>query len=97
MHEYLNIEAIRIVKKPQVMKQTGGKMQKLMIASGILLLFSVGSILLGMFIDIQIITKYDYTPISFTFTSLFIGSIIGLLLALKTVKQRKVLSTITEE
>jgi len=79
------------------MKQTGGKMQKLMIASGILLLFSVGSILLGMFIDIQIITKYDYTPISFTFTSLFIGSIIGLLLALKTVKQRKVLSTITEE
>ena len=57
-----------------------------MIAFGIVLLFAVGFLLLGMFIDIQIILKYDYTPISFTFTFLFIGALIGLLLALRTVR-----------
>ena len=61
-------------------------MRKTMIAFGIVLLFAVGFLLLGMFIDIQIILKYDYTPISFTFTFLFIGSLIGLLLALRTVR-----------
>ncbi len=62
-------------------------MRKTMIAFGIVLLFAVGFLLLGMFIDIQIILKYDYTPISFTFTFLFIGSLIGLLLALRTVRR----------
>ena len=46
-------------------------------ALGIVLLFAVGFMLLGMFIDIQIISKYDYTPISFTFTLLFFGILLG--------------------
>jgi drug/metabolite transporter (DMT)-like permease len=63
-------------------------MRKTVIAFGVVLLFAVGFMFLGMFIDIQIISKYDYTPISFTFTFLFCGSLIGLLLALRTVSHR---------
>jgi hypothetical protein len=44
--------------------------------------------LLGIFIDIQIILKYDYTPISFTYTLLFVGALIGFLLAFRIVKRR---------
>jgi len=63
--------------------------RKTLIAIGIVLLFAVGLMLLGMFIDIQIVLRYDYTPISFTFTLLFIGAIIGLLLAFKTLRNHK--------
>lgn len=58
-------------------------MQKIILGFGIVALFSVVFMLLGIFIDIQIILKYDYTPISFTFIFLLIGSIIGLLVTLK--------------
>lgn len=57
-------------------------------AFGVVLLFAVGSMFLGIFIDIQIISKYDYTPISFTFTFLFGGALIGLFLVLRTVTHR---------
>ena len=63
--------------------------RKTLIAIGIVLLFAVGLMLLGMFIDIQIVLRYDYTPISFTFTLLFIGAVIGLLLAFKTIRSQK--------
>ena len=63
-------------------------MRKAVMAFGVVILFAVGSMLLGIFIDIQIISKYDYTPISFTFTFLFGGALIGLLLALRTVSHR---------
>jgi hypothetical protein len=59
---------------------------KTLIALSVMLLVAVGFMLLGMFIDIQIILKYDYTPISFTFTLLFVGTLIGLLLAFKTTR-----------
>lgn len=64
----------------------GKNVRKTVIALGVVLLFSAGFMFLGMFIDIQIISKYDYTPISFTFTFLFCGALIGLLLALRTVR-----------
>jgi len=55
---------------------------------GIVLLFAVGFMLLGMLIDIQIISKHDYTPISFTFTLLFCGILLGVFWALRTVSHR---------
>lgn len=66
-------------------------MRKIIEAFGIFSLFALGWMILGIFIDIQIISKYDYTPISFTFTFLFIGSVIGFLLALKTLRHNQVL------
>lgn len=64
----------------------GENVRKAMIVLGVVLLFAVGFMLLGMFIDIKIILKYNYTPISFTFTLLFVGALAGLLLALKTIR-----------
>jgi uncharacterized membrane protein YqjE len=64
----------------------GENVRKAMIVLGVVLLFAIGFMFLGIFIDIQIILKYNYTPISFTFTLLFVGALVGLLLALKTVK-----------
>ena len=66
----------------------GKNVGKAMIVLGVVLLFALGFLFLGMFIDIQIISKYDYTPISFTFTFLFAGALIGLLLALRIVRHR---------
>jgi drug/metabolite transporter (DMT)-like permease len=68
-------------------------MRKIIEAFIIVLLFAVGWMLLGIFIDIQMISKYDYTPISFTFTFLFIGSVIGFLLALRNLRHHQVLPT----
>jgi uncharacterized membrane protein YadS len=62
---------------------------KTVIALSVALLFAVGLMLLGMFIDIQIISRYDYTPISFTFAFLFCGILIGVLLALRTLSHSK--------
>jgi len=67
-------------------------MRKIIEAFGIVSLFALGWMILGIFIDIQIISKYDYTPISFTFTFLFIGSVIGFLLALKTLRHYQILA-----
>ena len=64
----------------------GKIVHEIMIVLGVVSLFAVGFMLLGIFIDIQIILKYDYSPISFTFTFLFIGALIGLLLAFITVR-----------
>ena len=64
----------------------GKIVRKTIIVLGIVLLFAVGFMLLGMFIDIQIILKYDYSPISFTFTFLFLGAIIGLLLTFRILR-----------
>jgi quinol-cytochrome oxidoreductase complex cytochrome b subunit len=64
----------------------GKKVRKTLTALGVGLLFAVGFMFLGMFIDIQIISKYDYTPISFTFAILFFGALIGFLLEFKTVR-----------
>ena len=62
------------------------KVTEILIAFAVVLLVAVGFMLLGIFINIQIITKYDYTPISFTFTLLFVGTVIGFLLAFKTTR-----------
>ena len=58
---------------------------------GIVLLFAVGFLLLGMLIDIQVISRQNSTPISFTFNFLFAGALIGLLLAFRIVRDRNVL------
>ncbi len=57
--------------------------RKTVMALGVVLLFAVGFMLLGMFIDIQIMLKYDYTPVSFTFTFLFGGALVGVFLTLR--------------
>jgi hypothetical protein len=59
---------------------------KTIVAVGIVLLFAVGFMLLGMFIDIQVVLKYNYTPISFTFTLLLCGVLLGVFLALRRTK-----------
>jgi len=64
-------------------------MRKTVTAIGIVLLFAVGLMFLGMFIDIQIILKYDYTPISFTFTFLIGGLLVGILLARRILNRRE--------
>jgi hypothetical protein len=51
-----------------------------------MLVFAIGFMLLGMFIDIQIILKYNYTPVPFTFAFLFGGALIGLLLAFRIIR-----------
>jgi hypothetical protein len=61
--------------------------RKALTISGITLLFAVTFMLLGMFIDIQLILKYNHSPISLTFTLLSIGALIGFLLAFKIVGQ----------
>ena len=60
-------------------------LRRIVVALGVALLSAVGFMLLGMFIDIQVTLKYDYTPISFTFTFLLCGILVGVLLALKIV------------
>jgi hypothetical protein len=66
----------------------GENVRKAMIVLGVVLLFAVGFMFLGIFVDIQIILKYDYTPISFTFTFLFVGALIGFLSAFRFVRHR---------
>jgi len=66
-------------------KNTRHNLPKTVIVFGIVLLFAVGFMVLGIFIDIQIISKYDYTPISFTFSFLLGGVLIGLFLTLRTI------------
>jgi len=55
--------------------------RKIVSVLGIVLLFVVLFFVIGLFVDIQIILKYNYTPIPFTFTLPFVGALIGLLLA----------------
>ena len=62
------------------MENTLHNVRKTVMALGVVLLCAVVGMLLGMFIDIQIILKYNYTPISFTFTLLFGGALIGIFL-----------------
>jgi len=66
----------------------GENVRKAMIVLGVVLLFAVGFMFLGIFVDIQIILKYDYTPISFTFTFLFVGALIGFLSAFRILRRK---------
>ncbi len=66
----------------------GSNVRKALIIFGITLLFAVAFTLLGMFIDIQIILKYNHSPISFTFTLLSIGALVGFLSAFRIVGHR---------
>ena len=55
---------------------------------GMVLVFAIAFMFLGMFIDIQIILEYNHTPIPFTFVLPFVGALIGFLIALGTVKPK---------
>jgi peptidoglycan/LPS O-acetylase OafA/YrhL len=57
-----------------------------------MLVCAVGFMLLGLLIDISIILKYDYTPISFTFTLPFIGALVGFFLAFLIVRRDSMLA-----
>jgi len=54
-------------------------------AIGIVLLFAVGFFIIGLFVDVQIILKYNFNPIPFTFILPFVGALIGFLLASRTI------------
>ena len=56
--------------------------RKIVAVLAIILLFAVLFFVIGLFVDIQIILKYNYTPIPFTFILPFIGALIGILGAL---------------
>jgi uncharacterized membrane protein len=70
---------------------------KTLTAFGVVALFAVGFLLLGMFVDIQVILKYDYTPISFTFTFLLVGVLVGVLLAFKMSKRNNSLTPLSKK
>lgn len=61
-----------------------------MIAVALSVAIAVGFMLVGMLIDIKIISKYDSTPISFTFTFLCGGICIGGLMGLRTARVSKI-------
>jgi hypothetical protein len=67
---------MRILTKPK-----GKSGRKLVAILGIALLFAVGFFIFGLFIDIQIILKHNYTPIPFTLILPFVGAMIGVFLA----------------
>ena len=58
-------------------------LRKFVLAFSVMLTSGVGFLLLGMLIDIKIISKYDYTPISFTVIFLLGGVILGVLLVFR--------------
>ena len=60
--------------------------RKILTVVGMMLVFAIAFMFLGMFIDIQIILRYNYTPIPFTFILPFVGTLVGLWLALRTVR-----------
>ena len=55
--------------------------RKLVAVLGIMLLFALGFLVLGIGIDIQIILEYNYTPVPFTFILPFVGALIGFVIA----------------
>ena len=59
--------------------------RKIVAVVGLLLLFAIGFFVIGLVIDIQIILKYNYTPIPFTFILPFVGALVGFLLAIRTI------------
>ena len=63
--------------------------RKLVAVIGIALLFAIGFFVLGVFIDIQIISEYNLTPIPFTFIFPIVGALIGFFLARRVVKDKE--------
>lgn len=63
-----------------------GEVRKALTVVGMVAVFATGFFIFGLFIDIQIILKYNYTPIPFTFVLPFLGALIGFLLAFRTIK-----------
>ena len=72
-------------------------MNKTPAAFGVVALFAVGFLLLGMFVDIQVILRYDYTPISFTFTFLLVGVLVGVSFAFKMLKHNNSLTSLSKK
>jgi uncharacterized membrane protein len=65
----------------------GRSLLKILAVIGMVLLFAIGFLVLGLVIDIQIMLEYNYTPIPFTFTLPFVGALVGFLIAIRTVTQ----------
>ena len=55
-----------------------GDLMRIVISIGVTSLCAVGFMLFGLLIDISIILRYDFTPISFTRIFLFLGVVVGL-------------------
>ena len=60
-------------------------MRGVLTVSGLVLLFAIVFLVIGVFVDIQIILRYNYTPVPFAFILPFVGAIIGFLLASRTI------------
>lgn len=56
---------------------------------GIILLSIIGFFLFGMFVDINIILKYNMTPVSFTILLPFFGLLFGTIIAWKMVYNKR--------
>ena len=59
---------------------------KLVAVLAIALLFAIGFFVLGLFIDIQIISEYNLTPIPLTIIFPIVGALIGFFLARRVIK-----------
>ena len=66
----------------------GRNTRKILTVFGIVLVFAIAFMFFGMFIDIQIILRYNYTPIPFTFILPFVGAVVGFAISLRTVKTK---------
>jgi len=66
----------------------GRNTRKILTVVGMVLVFAIAFMFFGMFIDIQIILRYNYTPIPFTFILPFVGAVVGFLISLRTVKTK---------
>ena len=71
---------MRIVTKPKTRSR-----RKIAAVAGVMLLFAIGFFVIGLFVDMQIILRYNYTPFPFTFILPFVGALTGFLLALRTI------------
>lgn len=74
-------------KEGVMLINTSRNVRKALIVLSVVLVFAVGFMFLGMYVDIQIISKYDYSPISFTFTFLLGGALFGFFVGVKNCKK----------
>lgn len=62
---------------------------KILAVIGIVLSFAIGFFVLGLIIDIQMILRYNHTPVPFTFILPFVGALIGFFSASRTTRLRE--------
>jgi len=72
-----------------VTKKKNRNAGKILAVIGIVLSFAIGFFVLGLIIDIQMILRYNHTPVPFTFILPFVGALIGFFSASRTTRLRE--------